>query len=176
MTKKTSKTISIIFGIFAIYLTINLIPDKTKKKFIALDKQYSFTQSINISEKFETDFESAYRIFFDFDNINDSLLSIKKKLEVLRNGRPIELYGNRNNCFVSKSEAKYELNLELENVKNNSKLNKFNLIITEDNMPGPKYELYFEREYKWVSWTFNGLIILITLIAGYFGFRKKASR
>lgn len=176
MTKPSSKIISLIFGVFAIYLTINLIPDKTKKKFTALDKQYSFTKNIHISEKFETDFESAYRILLSFENINDSLLPVKKKLEVLRNGKPVELYGNKNNCFVSKSGAQYKLKLDLENAKTNSNLNKFNLIITEDNMPGPTYELYFEREYKWLYWSIDGLIILIALIAGYFGFRQKASR
>ncbi|AUC75227.1 hypothetical protein [Olleya sp. Bg11-27] len=176
MTKTSSKIISIIFGVIAIYFTVNLIPDKTKKKFTALDKQYSFTKEISISEKFKTDFDSAYRIWLNFDNTNDSLLPIKKHLEVLRNGKPIELYGDRNNSFVSESGTKYELKLKLENADGNSSLNKLNIIIAEDNLPGPTYELYFEREYKWVFWTIDGIIISIALITGYFGFRKKASR
>ena len=77
MTKILLKTLSIIVGVIAIYFTVNLIPDKTKKKFIALDNQYSFTKEISVSEKFITDFESAYRILFDFENTNDSLLPIK---------------------------------------------------------------------------------------------------
>ncbi len=174
MTKNSLKVISIIFGIFAIHFTINLIPDKTKKTFTALDKNYSFKNEISVSEDFETDFESAYRIVFNFENTKDSLLPIKKKLEVLRNGKLVELYGNRNNRFVSKSGATYKLNLELEN--RNSSLNKFNIIIYEDSMPGPTYELLIEREFKWVFWTIDGILILISLIAGYFGFRQKASR
>lgn len=176
MTKTSLKIISIVFGVVTVYFTISLIPDKTKKKFIALDKQYTFTKEINIYEKFKTNFESAYRVLFSFKNVNDSLLPIKKNLEILRNGKSIELFGNKNNCFVSKSGAIYELNLKLENVSDNSNLNRFNVRIQEDGLPGPGYELLIVREYKWVFWTIDGLIILITLITGYFGFRKKASR
>ena len=160
----------------SIYFTISLIPDKTKKEFTALDKQYSFTEEISISEKFKTDFDSAYRIWFDFENANDSLLPIKRNLEVLRNGKSVELYGNKNNCFESKSGATYELKLKLENANGNSNPNKFNVRIQEDGLPGPTYELLIEREYKWLLWTIDGVIILIALITGYFGFRKKASR
>jgi hypothetical protein len=46
----------------------------------------------------------------------------------------------------------------------------------EVDVPGPTYELMFERDYKWVFWIIDGLIIFIALITGYFGFRKKASR
>ncbi|NRD24967.1 hypothetical protein HNV10_17080 [Winogradskyella litoriviva] len=173
MTKTSSKIISIIFGVIAIYFTLNLIPDKTKKEFTALDKQYSFTEEITISEKFKTDFDSAYRIWFSFENSSDSLLPIKKNLKVLRNGKPVELYGDKNNCFVSKSGATYELNIKLENAEGNSNLNKINIKINEDGLPGPTYELYFEREYKWLFWTIDGILIFIALITGYFGFRKK---
>ncbi len=176
MTKTSLKIISIIFGVIAIYYTVNLIPDKTKKKFTALDKEYSFTKEIRITEEFKTGFESVYRIWFSFENTNDSLLPIKKNLQILRNGKPVELYGNKNNCFGSESEATYELNLELENAKGNSNLNKFNIEIREDGFPGPIYELMFEREYKWMFWTIDGFIIFIALITGYFGYRKKASR
>jgi len=176
MIKTLLKTLSIIVGVIAIYFTVNLIPDKTKKKFTALDKQYSFTKEISISEKFITDFDSAYRILLDFENTNDSLLPIKKNLKVLLNGKFVELYGNKNNCFVSKSGATYHLKLKLENANGNSILNRFNIRIQEDGLPGPTYELLIEREYKWVLWIIDGLIILIALITGYFGFRKKASR
>ena len=173
MTRKSLKIISIIFVIISIYYTINLIPDKTKKKFTALRKEYTFTKQTNITEKFETDYESAYRILFDFDYINDSLIPKKKNLKILRNGKPVELYGDKNNCFVSESGAEYELNLVLENAEGNPKLNKFSIIIAEDNLPGPTYELLIEREYKWIFWTVDGIIFLIALITGYFGFRKK---
>ena len=176
MTKTSSKITSIILGVIAIYFTIKLIPDGTKKNFTALDKHYSFANEISISEKFKTDFYSVYRIVFSFENINDSLLPIKKNLEVFRNGKPVELYGNKSNCFESKSGATYELNLKLENAKGNSNENKFNVKIVEDGLPGPIYEMMFEREYKWVYWLIDGLIIFIALISGYFGFRKKASR
>jgi hypothetical protein len=176
MTKTSLKIISIIFGVITIYFTINLIPDKTKKKFTALDKQYSFTNEISISEKFKTDFYSVYKIVFSFENANDSLLPIKKNLQILRNGKPVELYGDKNNYFESKSGATYELNLKLESAKGNLNKNKFHIKIMEDGLPGPIYEMMFEREYKWVYWTIDGLIILIALITGYFGFRKKASR
>jgi hypothetical protein len=171
MTINSSKIISVVLGIIAIYYTITLIPDKTKKKFIALDKQYSFTKEISVSEKFETDFDSAYKVLLDFENANDSSLPIKKNLQVLRNGKPVELYGN--NSFVSKSGASYELKLILENTNDNSNPNRFNVRIQENGLPGPTYELLIEREYKWVLWTIDGLIILIALITGYFGFRKK---
>jgi len=69
-----------------------------------------------------------------------------------------------------------ELKLKLENANGNSNPNKFNVRIQEDGLPGPTYELLIEREYKWVLWTIDGIIILIALITGYFGFRKKASR
>ena len=173
MTKTSSKIISLIFGVIAIYFTISLIPDKTKKKFTALDKQYSFTKEISITEKFKTDFNSAYSIWFDFENTNDSMLPIKKNLEVLRNGKSVELYGNKNNCFESKSGVTYELKLKLENANDNTNLNKFNVRIQEDGLPGPTYELLIEREYKWLLWTIDGVIILIMLITGYFGFRAK---
>lgn len=173
MTKTTSKIVSVIFGLFAIYIAVNLISDKTKKKFTALDKHYSFTKSIRISEKFETDFTSVYSIIFSFEKSNETLVPIKKKLEVYSNGKPIELYGNKNNYFETKAGAEYELNLELENTKDNFSLNTFNLSIIEDGLPGPIYQLYFEREYKWVSWFFEGFIILIAVIFGFFGFRKK---
>lgn len=176
MTKTSLKTISIIFGVIAIYFTIKLIPDGTKKKFTALDKHYSFANEISISEKFKTDFYSVYRIVFSFENTNDTLLPIKKNLQVLRNGKPVELYGNKNNCFGSESGATYELNLKLENAKGNSNENKFHMKIVEDGLPEPIYEMMFEREYKWAYWTIDGLIILIALITGCFGFRKKASR
>ena len=173
MKRKSLKITSIIFGIIFIYFTINLIPDKTKKKFTALEKEYTFTNETHITEKFETDFESAYRILFNFENINDSLIPKKKNLEILRNGKPVELYEDKNNCFVSEAGVEYELNLILENAKGNTNLNKFKIIIAEDNLPGPTYELLIEREYKWVFWTIDGIIFLIALISGYFGFRKK---
>lgn len=176
MTKTSSKIISVIFGVIAIYFTISLIPDNTKKKFTALDKQYSFTEEINISEKFKTDFDSAYRIWFDFDNPNDSSFPIKRDLEVLRNGKPVELYGNKNNRFESESGATYELKLKLENTSGNSNPKKINIRIQEDGLPGPTYEMLIERKYKWVLWIVDAVIILIALVTGYFGFRKKASR
>ncbi len=174
MTKTSLKIISVVFGIIAIYFTINLIPDKTKKKFIALEKQYYFTKEISVSEKFTTDFESAYRVLFRFEHSNDSMIPIKKNLEILRKGKPIELYGDKNNCFVSKSGATYQLNLKLANANANfSNQNRFKIIIQEDGLPGPIYELMFERDYKWLFWIINGVIILISLITGYFGFRNR---
>ena len=173
MTKTSSKITSIIFGIIAIYFTISLIPNKNEKKLSAFNKEFPFEKQIKISEKFITDFESSYNIGFSLENPNpykkiDSMLPIKTELEVLYKGKPIELFGN--NSFVSKSGAEYELNLNLTNA--NSKPNKLIVGIQVD-VPGPIYELMFEREYKWVFWTLNGIIILIALIAGYFGFRKK---
>ncbi len=176
MTKTPLKIISIIFGVIAIYFTINLIPDKTKKKFTALDKYYSFTKEISISEKFKTDFDSAYKVLVYFENANDSLAPIKKNMKVYRNGEAVELYGNENNHFVSKSGATYELKLELEGAKGNLTKNEIQIKIVEDNLSGPTYELLIEREYKWLLWTIDGLIILIALITGYFGFKKKANR
>lgn len=153
MTKTSSKIISVIFGIIAIYFTINLTPDKTKKKFIALENQYSFIKEIKISEKFITDFESSYIISFRLENnaLNNLMDSINPRitnLQVLYKNKPVELYGN--NCFTSKSGAEYELNLKLVNA--NSKRSIINIRINENNLPGPTYELLIEREFKWVFW------------------------
>jgi hypothetical protein len=176
MRKKSSKIISIIFAAIAIYFTISLIPDKTEKKLTAFSKEFPFEKQISISEKFITDFESSYNIGFSLENPNpykeiDSMLPIKTELAVLHKGKPIELFGN--NSFASKSGAEYELKLNLINA--NSKPNKL-MVGIEVDVPGPTYELMFERDYKWVFWIIDGLIIFIALITGYFGFRKKASR
>ena len=174
MTKNSSKILSIIFGIIAIYYTITLIPDKSKKELSAFNKEFPFEKQISISEKFTTDFESSYNVGMSLENPNpykeeiDSMLPIKKDLKIFQNGKPIEIYGN--NSFSSKSGTEYELKLNFINA--NSKPNKLRIGIQVD-VPGPTYELLIEREYKWVFWIIDGIIILIALVAGYFGFRKK---
>ena len=190
MTKISLKAISFIFGIIAIYFTISLIPDRTKKTLTSLNKEYVFTEQINISEKFTTDFDSSYGIHLKFLNSNhngftDTILPIKIDLKVLLNNKPIELFGDYKNgylmsngnaqltSFMSKKNKEYEIILNLkDNILNQKKVI---LDITTD-VPGPSYELLIEREFKWVFWIIDGLIILITLIVGHFGFRKKASR
>ncbi|MCK8482326.1 hypothetical protein [Psychroserpens algicola] len=176
MTKTSLKIISIIFGVIAIYFCITLIHDRTKKQLTAFNKEFSFEKKINISEKFTTDFESSYHVGFSLENPShykniDSILPIETELEILHNGKPIELFGN--NSFMSKAGTEYELKLNLINA--NSKPNKLRVGIEVD-VPSPIYELMFEREYKWVYWTIDGIIFLIALITGYFGFQKKASR
>jgi hypothetical protein len=187
MTKTSSKIISIIFGVIAIYFTIKLIPDGTKKNLTSLNKEYEFTEQIKISEKLTTDFDSSYGIHLEFLNSNysgftDTILPIKIDLKILENNKPIELYGDYKNgylmvnnnaqlsSFLSKENTEYEIKLDLKD--NDQTRKKIKLDITT-NVPGPSYELMFERDFKWVYWTIDGIIILIALIIGYFGFRKK---
>ncbi|PPK95735.1 hypothetical protein LY01_01328 [Nonlabens xylanidelens] len=173
MTRTSSKIISIIFGVIAIYCTITLIPDKANRKLTAFNEKFSFEKEINISEKFSTDFESSYKIGISLDNPNSykevhSMIPMETNLEILHKGKPIEVY--ENNSFLSKSDTEYELKLKFVNA--NAKPNKLKIVIQVD-VPGPSYDLLIEREYKWVFWIINGIILLIALITGYFGFRKK---
>ena len=190
MTKTSSKIISIIFGVIAFYCTIQLISERTQRTLSALNKEYHFSESINISEKFITDFESSYGINMKLLNSNnngivDTILPFKIDLQILQNGKPIELYrdykngyrmdnGNANlNSFSTKENTEYEIKLNLKD--NNLNQQKIKVNISTD-VPGPIYDLMFEREFKWVYWTINGIIIFVALTTGYFGFRKKASR
>ena len=190
MTKNSSKIISIIFGVIAIYYTISLIPNGTKKDLTSLNKEYEFTEQIKISEKFTTDFDSSYGIHLEFLNSNhsgtvDTILPIKIDLKILENNKPIELYGDYKNgylmvnnnaqlsSFLSEENTEYEIKLDLKD--NNLIQKRIKLDITTD-VPGPSYELMFDRDFKWVYWTIDGIIISIALITGYFGFLKKASR
>jgi hypothetical protein len=189
MTKTSLKIISIIFGVIAIYSTIQLIPDRRQKTLTAFNKEYQFTESIHISEKFTTDFESSYGIHLNLLNSNhkgivDTILPMKIDLKILKNGKPVELYGDYKNgylmfngnaqltSFMPEENTEYELKLDLED---NNLIRKIKINIATD-VPGPSYDLLFEREFKWIDWTISGLAIFIALITGYFGFRKKASR
>lgn len=190
MTKTSSKIISIIFGVIAIYFTIQLIPDKSQRTLTAFNKEYLFTEKINVSEKFITDFESSYGIHMKLMNSNhngtvDTILPIEIELKILENGKPIELYGDYENgylmvngnaqlsSFLTKENTEYELKLNIRD--NNPEKKKIKINIAVD-VPAPSYDLMIEKDFKWVFWTIDGIIILIALIAGYFGFRKKASR
>lgn len=190
MTQTSSKIISIIFGVIAIYFTIQLIPDKSDRTETALNKEYSFKEKINISEKFTPDFESSYGIHMKLVNSNhngivDIILPIEIDLKILEKGKPIELYGDYENgylivngnaqlsSFLTKENTEYELKLNIKD--NNPEKKKIKINIATD-VPAPSYDLMIEREFKWVSWTIDGIVIGIALIAGYFGFRKKASR
>ncbi len=173
MSKKILKTIAIILSLISIYWTIELIPDRTNRNFIALNEQYSFQKELEISEKFITDFKSSYIINFSFENPRpyeniDSLSPIEYDIKIFRNNKPIEIF--ENNSFLSTRGEEYELKMKLINA--NSKPNTLNVGI-QTNVPGPAYELLFEREFKWVFWTINGFIMLIALICIYFGFRKN---
>lgn len=175
LAKTSYKILSIILGIIAINLTITLIPDKTKKKTVAFSKEFPFQKKISISEKFTTDFESSYGIQFSLEDPNpypekDSLLPIKTNLEILLKEKPVAFYINHS--FESKAGAEYELKMNF--INKNSKPNILRLEVLVD-VPGPSYELLVEREYKWIFWVFDALLVLIALITGYFGFRKKAS-
>ena len=163
---------------------------QTKKNITSLNKEYEFTEQMKISEKFTTDFDSSYGIHLEFLNSNyngfsDTILPIKIDLKILKNNKPMDLFSDYkkeylivNNIaqlssFLSEENTEYTIKLNLKDNKVNQK--KIKLDITTD-VPGPSYELMFEREFKWVYWTMDGLIILLVLISGYFGFRKKASR
>ena len=173
MIRRWLKLISLILAIIAIFFTFELIPDNSKKKLIAFDKEYVFTKQIKISEKFTTDFKSSYGINYELGIKNpykekDSIIPVKETIEIFKNGKPVELYGY--NSFVSDSYTEYELRLNFINA--NSKQNRIRVKV-EVNVPSPSYQLLVEREYKWILWIINGVIILLTIITGYFGFRKK---
>lgn len=187
MIKTSSKIISIIFGVIAIYFTVQLIPDKSQRTLTALNKEYSFIEKINVSEKFITDFESSYGVHMKLMNSThkgtvDTILPIEIELKILENGKPIELYGDYENgylmdngnaqlsSFLTKENTEYELKLNIKD--NNPEKKKIKINIAVD-VPAPSYDLMTEKDFKWVFWTIDGIIILITLIAGYFGFRKK---
>jgi len=134
-----------------------------------------------------TDFESSYGIHLNFLNSNhngitDTILPLNIDIEILRNNKPIQLFGDfkngylmvngnaRKTSFLSEENNEYEIKLDLKD--NNSSQKKVKLNITT-NVSGPSYDLLIEREFKWVFWIIDGVIILIALITGYFGFRKK---
>ncbi|CAL2101682.1 conserved protein of unknown function [Tenacibaculum sp. 190130A14a] len=173
MSKRILKTIFIILSSISIYWTIELIPDRTNRNLTAFNQQYPFENELEISEKFTTDFKSSYEISFNledprpYENI-DSLRPIEFNIKIFRNNKPIEVF--ENNSFLSKRGEEYELQLKFVNA--NSKPNILNVSI-QTNVPGPTYELLIEREFEWIFWIINGIIMLIALICGYFGFRKK---
>jgi hypothetical protein len=190
MTENFFKIICIVFGVIAIYYTIHLIPDRTERSLTAFNKEYQFNESINISEKFVTDFDSSYGIDMELINSNhhgiiDTVLPLEIDLKILENGKPVELYGDYKSgylmvdgnaqlsSFLTKENTEYEIKLNLKD--NNLNQKKIKLYIGV-NVPGPSYDLMFESDFKWVSWTINGFIILIAVATGYYGFRKKASR
>lgn len=187
MTKISAKIITLILGFIAVYFTIKLIPDGTTKRLTSLSKEYQFENEITISEKFTTDFTSSYGIHLDLLNSNhsgftDTILPLKIDLDVLKNNKPVELFGDYKDgflmvngnaqltSFLSKEGNKYEIKLNLKDDNSNQKKVKLNI---ETNVPGPSYDLLIEREFKWVFWIIDGILILIALITGYFGFRKK---
>ena len=140
---------------------------------MAFSKEYDFEKEIEISEKFKTDFKSSYEIGFSLDNPRpyeniDSLKPREFKIKIFKNGKPIEIF--ENGSFLSKRGAEYELNIKFVNA--NSKPNKLRVGI-QTTVPRPSYEILIEKEFEWIFWIINGIIMLIALICGYFGFRKK---
>ncbi|WP_400080622.1 hypothetical protein [Winogradskyella sp. R77965] len=172
MSKTALKIIAILLGLLAIKMFIGLYPDKTDRSIVAFCEGFAFEKELNISETFTTDFESYYTITYSLAQPNtykhrDSLQPIHTNIEILCNNKSIEI--NEELGFYTETNAEYELNLKFINA--NSKPNTLNICIQTD-LPGPIYELYFEREYEWVFWIINGVILLASIIAGYFGFRK----
>jgi hypothetical protein len=172
MSKLILKMVSIFLGLISIYWAIELIPDRSNRSLTAFSQQYPFKKEIEISEKFITDFDSSYEIGFSLDNPRpyediDSLQPIEFKINILKHNKPIEVF--ENNSFLSKRGAEYELQIKFVNA--NSKPNILNVGI-RTNVPGPTYELFIEREFEWIFWIINGVIMLIALVCGYFGFIK----
>ncbi|XLS27989.1 hypothetical protein ACJD0Z_12355 [Flavobacteriaceae bacterium M23B6Z8] len=173
MSKRILKIISIILGLISIYWTIELIPDRTNRNLTALSEQYSFQRQLEISEKFTTDFKSSYEINLSLENPRpyenvDSLRQIEFDIKIFRNNQPIEVF--ENNSFLSKRGEEYKLQIKFVNA--NSKPNILNVVI-QTNVPGPTYELLIEKEFEWIFWIINAVTMLIALICGYYGFRKK---
>ncbi|XLS28088.1 hypothetical protein ACJD0Z_12860 [Flavobacteriaceae bacterium M23B6Z8] len=170
MFKKLLKIISVLLGLVAMYGFIQLISDRTPKHITALSKQYSVDKELIVNEKFTTDFESSYGIEFSTENPEENATkdSLQTDFEVLKEGKPIKIFIN--NSFSSKSGAEYELNLKISNASSKPVTLKVKI---QTNVPGPAYELLVEREYEWVFWLINGMILLLALICGYFGFIKK---
>ncbi|MCK8521524.1 hypothetical protein M0D21_08090 [Aquimarina sp. D1M17] len=187
----TQKIISILFGILAIYLITEFLLDKSDKRLRSFDKTYVLKESLIISDKFKTDFKSSYGIRLDLLNGNykgmaDTIFPLEIDLKILKNGKEIELFGdykksyfiNNNEAqlasFMSKKNAEYEIEMNIHDAEIERNTKELKLYI-ETNVPAPSYELYFDREFKWVYQIITGIVILISLITGYFGFRKKAS-
>ncbi|MBC2844780.1 hypothetical protein [Winogradskyella flava] len=176
MTKTVLKIITIALGLLAIKMAINLFPDKTDRSVIAFCEGFPFEKELNISETFTTDFESYYTIGYSlehprsYDNI-DSLQPIQTNFEILHNNKPIEIF--KDDSFFTEANAEYQLNFKF--VNSNSKQNTINICI-QTELPGPSYTSLFEREFKWVSWMINGIVLLIAIIAGYLGFKRTHKR
>ena len=161
-----------------------------QRKQTSLNKEYDLSKGISISEKFITDFESSYGIhveFLDteFTDFEETTLPINIELKLYQNNLPVELFGDyrhgylisNNNAqltsFISKADTEYKLKINLSNNQTNAK--RIRLDISPD-VPGPSYALLFEREFKRMFWCVNGIIVLIVLVAGYFGFKRETSR
>lgn len=175
MKRNIFKVISLILGYISITTAIDLIPNRTHRDLIALNKSYTFEKKLQVSERFTTDFETSYEISYTLKKPKpyaeiDSVKPYEFKVEILKNNKPIKIFDN--NSFLSESGQEYELKLKFINA--NSKPNSLNIGI-ETNVPGPTYELLIEREYEWIFWIISGIIMLIALIFGYFGFKNKPS-
>jgi hypothetical protein len=175
MIRNLLKVIAVILGLISLSMAIDLIPDRTDRNLIALTKHYPFEKKLEISENFTTDFESSYEISYSLKNPKpykeiDSLRPYEVKIEIFKKNKPIKIF--ENNSFMSESGQEYELKLNFVNA--NSKPNTLNVGI-QSNVPGPAYELLIEREYEWIFWIISGIIFLLALISGYFGFKKQPS-
>ncbi len=173
MESNLLKVIAIILGLISISMAIDLFPDRSNRSLIALTKSYPFEKTLEVSEKFTTDFESYYEISFNLEHkekykVVDSTIPYKIEVELWKNNKPIEK--NEENAFLSEYNQEYELKIKLINASSNP--NTLNVGI-QTNVPGPTYELLIEREYEWILWIISAILMLIAFICGYFGFRKK---
>ena len=174
VSKRAIKITSILLVLLVIKLVFYFFSDKTERRTIAFCEEFSFQKKLNISEKFITDFDSYYTINYSLEHIDlydylDSIQPTKISIEILHNNEPLEIFDG--NKFLSEAEAEYQLNLKFVNA--NSKPNTFRICI-QTEMPEPSYELMFEKEFKWLAWVIISLLILITIVLGYFGFQKTS--
>lgn len=172
MFKKLSIAVSLFLGMISIYWTIELIRDRTDRKITALERQYPFEKDIEVMERFTTDFDYRYHLSYRLQEPGtfknpDTVQPAFLEFELWNEDKLIEIdegYG-----FQAKSGMEYEMKLRFVNA--NVRPNLLFLVI-EPSGPGPSYELLLDREYKWVYWIIIGMLMLITVALGYYGYKS----
>lgn len=175
MSKALLKILFLFLALISIFWTIELVPDRTNRRMMALSLQEPFQKELVINQKFITDFKSSYKIGFSLENPEpyntiDSLQPLQLEYEILHKGKSIDILDN--NSFLSKRYGEYELRLKFINA--NSYPNILRIGIQTD-VPGPSYDILIEEEFEWIFWIINGIVMLIALICGYFGFKKNTN-
>lgn len=180
MNKTLLKIISIVFSFLSLVLLYDLIQPK-KHSTTAIKKEIELSK--NLSEKFETDFDYAYVLILtlktDEINFNENKFDIELKKNGIGFVDTLKLIPNDINnyevrqYFTAKSGDEFELVIkELDKSLIGVKAN-LNVDVTG---AGPSIGLAFERYFRPYFWILLGLLILITILTGIYGFKKITSR